>query len=285
MKHRLDPQAFAVSAAVHLPFQVKVVLLLLLALLVVRANAQQPPTAPKVDLAPLTVDEVVHNLVQMNRQRLQALLAYQGTRTYRVVYRGFPGTRKAEMFVTVKYLSSPLTKEFVVESATGSKLIIDKVFKKLLEAEREALDADMQRRSALNGDNYAFTLVGYETGPSGPMYVLSVGPRKKDKFLYRGKIWVDAKEFAVVRLEAEPAKNPSFWTKKSEIVQVYRKVNDFWLPASNSSVSEIRLGGRAELTIEYDSYEITDADAVGNLSTMPATSSANAGGNGLGGRR
>lgn len=32
------------------------------------------------------------------------------------------------------------------------------------------------------------------------------------------------KDYAVTRLEAEPAKNPSFWTKTSEIERSYKKV-------------------------------------------------------------
>ena len=97
------------------------------------------------------------------------------------------------------------------------------------------------------------------------MYVLIVEPRRKDKFLYCGRIWVDAEDFAVVRLEAEPAKNPSFWTKNSEVEQVYTKVSNFWLPARNHSITTIRLGGRAELTIQYNNYQITSADPFGNL--------------------
>src|SRR4029078_3338920 len=77
-----------------------------------------------------------------------------------------------------------------------------------------------------------------------------------------GRIWVDAYDFAVVRLEAEPAKNPSFWTKSSEIEQSYEKVNDFWLPQRNHSVSSIRLRGRAGLTLEYQSYNITGSERV-----------------------
>jgi hypothetical protein len=167
----------------------------------------------------------------------------------------------------VKYLS-PGTKEFIVQSATGSTLIVDKVFKKLFEAEKEALDAEIQRRSSLNDDNYRFTMIAYENGPSGAEYVLNVEPRRNDKFLYRGRIWVDAGDFAVVRLEAEPAKNPSFWTKNSVIEQVYMKVGDFWLPARNHSISTIRFGGRAELTIDYNDYEITGASTVASLPAL-----------------
>ena len=172
------------------------------------------------------------------------------------------------MVVGVTYLS-PGRKEFVIQSETGSRLIIDKVLKNLLEAEKEESRPRTERQSALTDANYRFTLIGQEEGPSGGVYVLEVEPRRKDKFLYRGRIWVDAGDFAVVRLKAEPTKNPSFWTRKADIDEVYTKVRDFWLPASNHSVSAIRLGGHAELTIEYTNYEITDAGQVTSLAAPP----------------
>jgi len=100
----------------------------------------------------------------MNLFRVRALRTYQGTRTYRVEYHGFPSARSAEMVVKVSYLS-PAEKVFIVQSTTGSVLIIDRVFKKLFEAEKEALDAEIQRRSALTEDNYRFTLVDTKTAP------------------------------------------------------------------------------------------------------------------------
>ena len=162
------------------------------------------------------------------------------------------------MVVDVTY-TSPQTKKFIILSEAGSKLLIERVLKKLLQSETEALSEENRRRTALNRDNYKFAQVGYESTATGALYVLSVEPRTKDKFLYRGRIWVDAADFAVVRLEGEPAKNPSFWTKDSKIEQTYAKVNDFWLPALNRSTSDIRLGGRADLTIEYKDYHTTAA--------------------------
>ena len=128
----------------------------------------------------------------------------------------------------------------------------------------------MQRRTALNEDNYRFTMSSYETTPAGSVYILKVEPKRKDKFLYSGSIWVDAVDFAVTKVEAEPAKNPSFWTKNSQIEQDYKKVKDFWLPARNHSVSSIRLGGKAELTIDYGDYQIHGAGPVVN-SLSPQT--------------
>ncbi|MGB7622385.1 MAG: hypothetical protein WBN92_08560, partial [Terriglobia bacterium] len=114
---------------------------------------------------------------------------------------------------------------------------------------------------------YVFTLNGYESTPAGSIYLLSVEPRTKDKFLYRGRIWVDAEDFAVVRMEVEPAKNPSFWTKNTEVEQAYVKVGGFWLPAQHRSLSTIRLGGRADFTIDYKDYQITGASSSSNFSS------------------
>ena len=84
--------------------------------------------------APLTTRQVVEELAGMNLKRAQALHSYHGTRIYRLEYRGFPGSRSAEMVVDVKF-RAPGTKEFTVRTSTGSRLILDKVFGKLLEAE------------------------------------------------------------------------------------------------------------------------------------------------------
>jgi len=215
----------------------------------------------------LTSEQVVNKLVQRNLERARALGAYQGTRIYRLEHHGFPGSRSAEMTVAVEY-RSPATKQFSIQSETGSRLLIERVFHKLLQSEKEALTEENQARVALNKDNYRFTLVGYENTPTGSCYILSVEPLTKNKLLYRGRIWVDAADFAVVRIEAAPAKNPSFWTKETRIEQAYTKVGDFWLPLSNRSSSAIRLGGHAYLTIDYQDYRITAATPLGMLNTV-----------------
>ena len=215
----------------------------------------------------MTSEEVVSKLIQRNVERAQALGAYQGTRIYRLEHHGFPGSRSAEMTVAVEY-RSPGTKEFSIRSESGSRLLIDNVFHKLLQSEKEALTQENQARVALNQDNYRFALAGYENRPTGSCYILSVEPLTKNKLLYRGRIWVDAADFAVVRIEAAPAKNPSFWTKETRIEQDYAKVGDFWLPLSNRSSSAIRLGGHAYLTIDYQDYRITAATPLGMLSTV-----------------
>ena len=73
---------------------------------------------------------------------------------------------------------------------------------------------------------------------------------------------LDAQDFAICRIEAEPAKNPSFWIKKTDIHHTYLKVGDFWMPAENKSVSSLRLFDRAVLTIQYQDYVILASHAL-----------------------
>ena len=279
----------AILSSIEITIQSSTRLFFLLAATLVGAfgaSVDSGSLPPSITTAPLSVDQVVNNLVRKDQERAQALRHYESTRIYRLAYRGFPGDREAEMTVEATY-DNPSTKSFKVISQSGSKLVIERVFKRLLESEKEAAEPEMHARTLLNRDNYDFALIGFESSGvnssgvnssrvnsynQGSQYVLAVYPKTKSKYLYRGKVWVDATDFAVTRIDAEPAQNPSFWTKKSEIRHEYIKVQDFWLPRRNESVSYIRLGGRATLTIEYNNYRVIDSRESGN--PAQATSSS-----------
>lgn len=232
-------------------------------------SAESDPLPPSITTAPLSVNQVVDNLIRNDEERAKALRHYEATRVYRLLYHGFPGNREAEMTVEATY-ESPSTKKFRIISETGSKLIIDRVFKRLLESEREAAEPEIHIRMLLNRNNYYISLIGFEPSAQGNQYVLEVSPKEKTKYGYRGKVSVDATDFAVTRIDAEPVQNPSFWTKKSEIHHEYMKVQDFWLPRRNESISYIRLGGQATLTIEYHNYRIFDSRPLANTAKASA---------------
>jgi hypothetical protein len=220
--------------------------------------------------APLTLSQVVDKLAEKNAERAKALEHYQGKRMYQLDYKGFPTDMHAEMTVNVSY-DAPAKEEFTVVSQSGPKWMINRVLKRLLETERESLKDENRERVQITSENYAFTLLETQDAGDGCSYVLGVQPKVVNKFLFRGKIWVDAKDFAVCRIEAEPAKNPSFWIKKTAIHHSFLKIGDFWLPAENRSVSNTRLDGHATLTIKYEDYEIHAAPAFKAATTRLAT--------------
>jgi hypothetical protein len=226
----------------------------------VNGNAQSS-AQQKIIESRLNLPEVLDKLVEKNAERADALQKYQGRRVYSLVYTGFPSSFHGEMVVDMTY-DAPATKQFKIVSQSGSQWVIDRILKRLLDAELESGSEENQQRGALVPRNYDFSGLEHQDTPDSCSYVIAVQPKIPSKLLYRGRIWVDSKDFAVCRIEAEPAKNPSFWIKKTDIHHSYVKIGDFWLPAENESVSGIRGGGRAVLTIKYQDYEILAARAL-----------------------
>jgi hypothetical protein len=224
-----------------------------LALSPIGTSAQGPP-AIAAD-PQLTLSQVVEKLVQKNAERAKALESYRGKRIYKIDYKGFPSALHAEMTVEMTY-AAPAKKDFKILSESGSKWIVKRVLKRLIDGEKEAQEAATRKSVELNTQNYDFTSLERQADAAGCGYVLAIQPKVPNKFLYRGRIWVNDQDFAVCRIEAEPSKNPSIWITKTEIRHNYQKFQDFWLPVENQSISSLRLGGRATLTITYQDYEI-----------------------------
>ena len=219
-------------------------------------DASLTASAPGLARSP-TADEVARKLVQQNEHRAEELKGYTDRREYAVVYHGFPSL-KASMTVEAHY-TAPSVKRFQIISQSGPKLLVNRVLKRLLESEEEASKHPGQ--TALTPENYAFSLLGEEVIAGRQCYLMHVEPRASSKFLYRGTVFVDANDYAVVQIEAEPAQNPSFWTSKTHIHHTYAKTGKFWLPEHNRSESTMRLGGSAVLTIDYGQYTMQGLSA------------------------
>ncbi len=222
------------------------------------------PQNPNAGLPPsLTASEIVAHMLQHNRKQADELKHYQGLRHYQVQYKGFSANLVGKMDVAVTF-DAASGKSFRIVSQSGSKLLCDKVLKKAVDSEAEA--AHDQAATALTSANYKFQLAGTESLGGRPAYILEVEPVTESKFLYRGKIWVDAAEFAVVKILAEPAKNPSFWILRPQISYTNAKTGDFWLPEFNRSETKVRIGGTAVFTIDYGTYKV-DPAASGNTAS------------------
>ena len=218
--------------------------------------------------APLSADEVMRRVVQMNEQRANALETYTSIRSYHLECHGL-SHKKADMVVRADY-EAPNKKVFTIVTESGSGTVRSRVFKKLLEAEQESMREENQQRTAMTPENYTFQLADYQKIDGNEFYVLEARPLNKNKFLFRGRIWIDAEDFAVAHVEGEPAVNPSWWTVKTDFKRSYQKIGDFWLPESNESETKVRIVGTAALTIKYGEYQITKARNLNPTSDVEA---------------
>jgi hypothetical protein len=161
------------------------------------------------------------------------------------------GQHSAEMLVRVNYIW-PGQKKFEIVSESGSSTILKKVFHRLLKAEEDASRHDVR----LSPENYNFQPEGADTVDGRPCFILRLTPKTSGKYLIRGRVWVDAADFAAVRVEGEPVDSGSFWINSTHIVQKYGKVGGFWMPADSESDSEVKIFGRAHLRIQSLDYKI-----------------------------
>jgi len=214
-----------------------------------------------------SAQDVVAKMMQFDAQRQSQLTGYTAIRRYVAVNK----SRRAEMLVHVDCANDG-AKQFSILSEEGSGSIRKHVFHKLLSEETEASRHGMRTGTRLIPDNYNFQMIGQEALDTGPAYLLSVVPKTHNKYLIDGKIWVDASDYSIVRIEGQPARNPSFWVRSVHFVHTYQKVGRFWFASSTHTTSEIRIFGDSELTIENSDYalnppidHITEADRQARL--------------------
>jgi len=240
-----------------------VAFLVLFASITVRAQTALPEPAPIAALTTtqpaLTSAQIVDEMQRHNQVRAEGLKHYQSTRTYQVEYKGYAAHIAARMVVEADF-DAMKGKTFRILSQSGNGLLLDKVLKRLIESEKDA--GHDKNSTALSPANYTFKLIGIEKLGERPAYVFQVEPLTENKYLYRGKIWVDAADFAVAKIDAEPAKNPSFWISSTAVNHQYERTEGFWLPAQNRSETKVRVGGTAVLTIDYGKYQVTPESPV-----------------------
>jgi hypothetical protein len=201
----------------------------------------------------LTGDAIFAKLVEFNRVRESRLQQYSVQSTYRV--QNDKGEMRAETQALLSY-RAPGNKEFKIISEKGSGLIRNRVFKPLMDIEVETASERNRLDSSITPNNYTFALLGEEEMAGSRCFVVQATPKRADKYLFTGKIWIHSVEFAIVQIEGQPARNPSAWIKRVDFVRSYQKIGEFWLPLKNQSITRVRLFGKNILTTDYDNYEI-----------------------------
>jgi hypothetical protein len=209
-------------------------------------------TIPSTTGVPLTVEQITSRLHQTEDQKRTNLQEYSVTRKY--VLHNPHMKQDAEMLVRVSYRKGT-GKTFQVLEAKGVEGMSKRVFQNLIDGEKEGSHKENVDRSRLNERNYDFELLGTEIEGGRRCYVLALHPKSKTKYLVNGKAWIDAEDFALVKIEGHPAANLSFWAGKPYVVQTWQKCGDFWMAAENRSMAQSMLIGSTELTVRNSDYE------------------------------
>jgi hypothetical protein len=219
---------------------------LLLAQPILALLLQAPATEPAA--APPSADEIMARLEAADLARRQSMTGYVSVREYSVENQRFHVRASMQVEVTVEKTGQ---KHFRILKTSGPAAVRKLVFQRMLDTEQRASDPASQAANRISRANYTFRLAGSGEIEGRKHYILEAEPKSENPLLFRGRVWIDATHYAVARIEGAPARNPSFWVKKTSFVHENAEFNGQWLPRRNRSDSQIRIFGRSTTTIVY----------------------------------
>jgi len=225
----------------------------------------------------ITEHRVFTELATHNQRRAAALRDYSDLRTYQVV--DLAGKVHAEEIGHMEYIA-PDKKTFTITSETGSGMVRRMALKPLINSEIEAATGKQHHDSTISAENYSLNLLGEQQIGPYRCFVAEAVPKRKDKYLFEGKLWIDAADYSVVRIEGHPAKKLSFWIQRAEFVRQYQKIDGFWLPQKDETMVQVKLYGKKVLTIEHRNYVVNgglnkEARAIVPVAEQPAVARNN----------
>jgi hypothetical protein len=204
----------------------------------------------------VTGNVILAELVAHNDRRSGALLEYTAVKRHQMI--DSRGEMYAEEIEQIEY-HAPDKKTFVVTSENGWGATGHFVLDQLIASEIEATAGGDDRDSSITPANYKLEPLGEQQVGAFHCLVARAIPKRKEKDLFEGTIWIDVQDYAIVRIEGHPVKRPSFWIASEDYVRQYSKIDGFWLPQKDETMVHVRLYGTKLLTVDRWNYVVSHA--------------------------
>jgi hypothetical protein len=192
------------------------------------------------------VDELLARMMAHRRWQESTLREYQAHRLFYAANSRFNIDSTLEVDTTFR---SPGSMQSTVVRQDGSAFIREHVFMKILAAES---DLSSGTQADVIPENYQFSFVAADACEGRRCWHLALKPRRNDKYLLDGDVWLDAEDYAVTRIHGFPAKRPSIWVSKAEVDWRFSRINGIWLTDKIESSSDVRLFGNVQMKINYN---------------------------------
>jgi hypothetical protein len=189
--------------------------------------------------------------LEKTQARIRPKASYQVIREYRL-FGANDSSANSTVIAEVDF-NPPANKNYRIQISSGSNRG-EQVVRRVLDNEVESSSNGNQARSALTRENYAFTYVGETVIDGQPCYLLGLKPKRKEKNLISGQVWVDKHLFLVRQIEGEVAKTPSWWLKKVRVKLTFEDVEGIWLQSNMEAVADVRMVGPHTLTSHTVDY-------------------------------
>lgn len=190
------------------------------------------------------------------RFRDDNLLGYTVMEHYTVFRNGDNTHPAAEMTVKTTYAQNA-GKSYQIVSESGSALVQKEVLGRTLENEKLLNEPANRAQELITSANYDMTVLGEDAVDGRNCFVVAITPRRSAAFLFKGKIWVDAGNEDIARLEGVATKSASMLTGPAQVQRRYAEVDGFPMATHASATVSSWLLGPTRVEIEYSGYAIT----------------------------
>jgi len=203
-----------------------------------------------------TIGTIIDRMADARNENRARFHRYIVTRNY-TLFGKERHRAKAEVTAELTFVP-PNAKTYSIQQHSGSGLG-EKLVRKMLDGETEIVRENGS--TDLSPDNYSFRLIGEDSIEGRSCYVIEIRPRRRDKTLLRGTIWVDSGTYLLHRLEGEPAKSPSWWLRRSKVKFSYGDVDGMWLQTASEFTTHVRIFGQHTMVSRDVKYQTKSARA------------------------
>lgn len=176
-------------------------------------------------------------------------------------------SRPAEVTVETTYKRGG-GKTYKVVSRSGPSLLANTVMDRLLRDERDMSWGVPRERAIITSANYDMKLMSQETLDGRICDVIQLTPKRRSAYLLKGRMWVDAANMMLVKIEGRPPASVSFFEGRPLIVREYKMIDGFALALHSHAASGNFLFGQSTVDIEYRDYHLITT--TGSSGTTPA---------------
>jgi hypothetical protein len=231
----------------------------------VSADTQPVPALGTTTQLPVMSPDLALSTYQHRSSQQAAALA--GYSAVTVVRAELPDTSQQGEFELQRKYEAPHTLQFTPVHYTGDGFVKSNVITRLLQSEVEHVQKDDPALTAISPANYKFSYKGVSRVENRLVQVYQVKPHKKRPGLFKGRVYLDARTGALVRVEGSVVKSPSFFVKHIEFWQDYTDVQSFTLPVHIHSEAKARIVGRTIVDIVQRDYQAVPANAPATTQT------------------
>lgn len=172
-----------------------------------------------------------------------------------------PETSQRGAFELQRSYVAPRSLSYKPVHFTGDSFVKSNVIARVLQSEVDFVQKGDPGQVALNDANYKFSYKGLQELNGHSVYVYQVKPRVKHVGLFKGRVYLDAHNGAVLRSEGSVVKSPSFFVRKLEFVQDYVTFDRYSLPAHLHTTAQARIIGRTVVDVYHRDFQVQPASA------------------------